>query len=104
MDAHWAGGALISLLAAFGGRLGQLARELFYPYTQMKQKLKEAAMKKKTVIDRRSIALEHVLRADYIPLGGGRPHREAVIGSEDLINLKIALNTSKTFDDFLNTL
>lgn len=61
-------------------------------------------MKKKTVIDRRSVSLEHVLRADYIPLGGGRPHRQAVIGNEDLINLIIALNTSKSFEDFLNTL
>lgn len=33
-----------------------------------------------------------------------RPKRESVIGKEDILNLKIALETSKTWDELLQAL
>lgn len=33
---------------------------------------------------------------------GGRPERETVINDEDITNLKIALETSKTLEQFLS--
>lgn len=38
---------------------------------------------------------------EYIPFLGGRPEREKLINSDDLLNLTIALNTSASLDDFL---
>jgi len=37
---------------------------------------------------------------DYIPLYEGRPKRNVVIDSNDILNLKIALNTTNNFEDF----
>ncbi len=37
----------------------------------------------------------------FIPFLKGRPIREGIINNEDLINLKIALNTSKSLQEFL---
>jgi hypothetical protein len=37
-----------------------------------------------------------------IALFEGRPKRETMINNEDIINLKIAIETSKNFEDFLN--
>ena len=48
-------------------------------------------MESKNVIDKRSVKLSDVMRADYIPFLGGRPARMTVIGSEDALNLAIAL-------------
>ena len=61
----------------------------------------EKNMEKKHVVDKRSIKLEDVLKADYIPFFSGRPERETVIGKEDLMNLEIVLNTTKTVEEFL---
>lgn len=61
----------------------------------------EKNMEKKHVIDKRSIKLEDVLKADYIPFLSGRPERETVIGKEDLMNLEIVLNTTKTVEEFI---
>lgn len=58
-------------------------------------------MKKPKVIDRRHIHLEDVLKADYIPFLGGRPSRDTVIGREDVLNLKIALHTSHSVEEFM---
>jgi hypothetical protein len=57
-------------------------------------------MEKKHVIDKRSIKLEHVLKPDYLPFGSGRPEREKVIGNDDLMNLEIILNTTKSVEEF----
>jgi hypothetical protein len=53
------------------------------------------------VHDKRSVRLEKVLGADYIPFMTGRPVREKVIGQEDLLNLRIALNTARTLEEFV---
>jgi hypothetical protein len=37
----------------------------------------------------------------YIPFLTGRPRRDSNIDNDDLINLQIALFTSKTLEDFL---
>jgi septum formation inhibitor-activating ATPase MinD len=63
--------------------------------------LMEKRMEKKHVVDKRSIKLEDVLKADYIPFLSGRPERETVIGKEDLMNLEIVLNTTKTVEEFI---
>ena len=42
-----------------------------------------------------------LLDDNYIPLFGGRPNRSTVIGSDDIANLIIALNTAKSIDDFV---
>ena len=63
--------------------------------------LMEKSMDKKHVVDKRSIKLEDVLKADYIPFLSGRPERETVIGKEDLMNLEIVLNTTKTVEEFI---
>jgi hypothetical protein len=59
-------------------------------------------MKKPRVVDHRRVKLENVNRKDYIPFLGGRPNREKVIKSDDVLNLSIALNTSKSLEEFLN--
>jgi len=58
-------------------------------------------MESKNVIDKRSVKLSDVMRADYIPFLGGRPARMTVIGSEDALNLAIALNTTPSVEGFL---
>ena len=59
---------------------------------------------KKNVIDRRQIQLEKVMRPDYIPFLGGRPHRETIINSDDILNLSILLNTTDSVDEFIKNL
>ena len=49
--------------------------------------------------DKRRITLKEVMADDYIPFLEGRPKRETVIGSNDIINLKIALNTVGTLEE-----
>lgn len=56
-------------------------------------------MKKSNVADRRRVKLEKITQKDYIPFLEGRPERERVIGHDDLVNLTIALQTSKTIDE-----
>ena len=60
-------------------------------------------MKKPKVIDHRRVKLENVNEKDYIPFLGGRPDREKIIKSDDIVNLSIALNASKSFEEFLNS-
>ena len=59
-------------------------------------------MEKRNVIDKRNIKLEDMMKNDYIPFLAGRPKRETVIGRDDEANLAIALNTSSSFEDFLD--
>ena len=40
-------------------------------------------------------------RIRNIPMFGGRPLRASIICKDDIINLKIALNTMTTFEQFL---
>lgn len=55
----------------------------------------------KKVNDRRAVRLDQVFSADYIPLFQGRPRRERIIGKDDFLNLKIALNTTGSIEDLL---
>jgi hypothetical protein len=64
----------------------------------------EKNAERKKVIDRRSIKLENVMKPGYIPLGSGRPIRDTIIGKDDLMNLEIILNTSKTADEFIKNM
>jgi len=51
------------------------------------------------VFDRRRVTLENTINC--IPMFGGRPKRDTVIGDDDILNLQIALNTSNSVTDFL---
>jgi hypothetical protein len=68
----------------------------------VKEQEKEAAMRKPHVEDHRRIKLEKIENPDYIPFLEGRPEREKVIRNEDILDLRIAMNTSKSLEDFLN--
>ena len=58
-------------------------------------------MEKRNVLDKRAVKLDHVLADDYIPWKGGRPNRQQVIAKEDIVNLKIALNTSSSLQQLI---
>jgi hypothetical protein len=45
---------------------------------------------------------EYLENLSKIPFLGGRPERETIIDENDIINLKIALETSKNFKEFLS--
>lgn len=59
-------------------------------------------MKKPHIEDHRRIKLEKIQNPDYIPFLEGRPKREKVIRNEDVLDLRIALHSSKSLEDFLN--
>lgn len=59
-------------------------------------------MKRPHVEDHRRIKLEKIQSPEYIPFLEGRPKRIKVIRGEDVLNLSIALNTSKSLEEFLN--
>jgi len=61
-------------------------------------------MNKPTVIDKRQVRLEEILKSDYIPFLGGRPDRTTIIQHDEIINLSILLNTTKTLEEFLHQL
>ncbi|MGA2507662.1 MAG: hypothetical protein ABSF80_09320 [Chitinispirillaceae bacterium] len=58
-------------------------------------------MENKKIIDKRQIRLEEVMKPDYIPFLGGRPARITIISLDDIVNLKINLNTSKSVEEFI---
>lgn len=45
--------------------------------------------------------LVKALSPDFIPLFGGRPLRPARIGKDDILDLKILLNTTRDVEEFL---
>jgi hypothetical protein len=61
----------------------------------------DTAMENKKIIDKRQIRLEEVMRPDYIPFLGGRPERLTVIRTDDIVNLKINLNTIASVEEFI---
>jgi hypothetical protein len=63
--------------------------------------IKELVMDKKRIVDKRQIRLEEVMKPDYIPFLGGRPERLTVIRTDDIVNLKIILNTAESVEEFL---
>jgi hypothetical protein len=60
-------------------------------------------MENKKIIDKRQIRLEEVMKPDYIPYLGGRPDRHTVIREDDVVNLKINLNTTASVEEFIVT-
>ncbi|NLL15009.1 MAG: hypothetical protein GX267_16525 [Fibrobacter sp.] len=52
-------------------------------------------------LDKPLIQPDQFINHPFIPFLQGRPVREGIISNEDLINLKIALNTSKSLHEFL---
>lgn len=48
-------------------------------------------------IDKRRVSLTD----QFIPMGEDRPDRDTVISDDDVNNLKIALNTTSTINEFL---
>ena len=65
---------------------------------------KDLFMEKKRVVDKRSIRLEEVMKKDYIPFLGGRPEREKVISVDDVINVRIHLNSVQTVEDLIQNI
>lgn len=55
----------------------------------------------KKIIDRRIIKLEEINKKDYIPFLGGRPKRNNIITKDEILDLKILLNTTKSVEEFL---
>lgn len=51
--------------------------------------------------DKRRIKLENIIKKDYIPPYEGRPKRDIRINDEDVLNLKIVLNTSNDIKEFI---
>jgi len=64
----------------------------------------EKNMERKSVVDKRSIKLEDVMKPDYIPFLSGRPERETVIGKDDLMNVEILLNTKNTVEELIRSM
>ncbi len=59
-------------------------------------------MERPHVVDHRRIKLDKIKSKEYIPFLEGRPNRQKIIKEDDRLNLLITLNTSKTFEEFLN--
>jgi len=47
-------------------------------------------------------SMQCITRNKVIPFLGGRPKRDKPIKRDDIVNLQIALNSSKSFEEFLN--
>lgn len=60
-------------------------------------------MENKKIIDKRHIRLEEIMKPDYIPFLGGRPERLTVIRTDDIVDLKINLNTTDSVEEFIIT-
>lgn len=55
----------------------------------------------KFISDRRRVKLEKIMDPNYIPLYSGRPNRDKIINSDDIANLKIALETTSNVPEFV---
>lgn len=53
------------------------------------------------ILDKRKVRLEQIMRDGFIPFLEGRPRRDSIINRDDLVNLRINLNVTKSIDDFL---
>jgi len=61
-------------------------------------------MEKRNVLDKRQVKLENIMKEGYIPFLSGRPDQNTVIGSDDVLNLRIALNTTGSVEEFLKVI
>jgi hypothetical protein len=53
------------------------------------------------IIDKRQVRLEDISKEGFIPFLGGRPKRDLVINEEDMSDLRINLNVTKSVEEFL---
>ncbi len=58
-------------------------------------------MKERNLMEELHLMLERAMRDEYEKLITGRPARDREITKEDVLNLKIALNSSSSLDEFL---
>lgn len=58
-------------------------------------------MKKRNLMEELNMMLANAMKENRTKLFRGRPDRDMVINEEDELNLKIALNSSKSLDEFL---
>lgn len=52
----------------------------------------------------RAAKWEKILAGDYIPMFGGRPLRAASIQKDEVIDLRIFLNVTRSVDEFISKL
>ena len=58
-------------------------------------------MRRQNVYERRPSRLEELIPQGYIPFLHGRPVRESTIDKDDILNLRIALNTAADLEEFV---
>lgn len=58
-------------------------------------------MEKKKVVDKGLVHFDEFTGKKTIPFLGGRPDRDTVINDDDIANLKINLNVTKSVDEFI---
>lgn len=63
--------------------------------------MSEDNMRRRTLMEELHIMLAKAMKEERLKLFRGRPARDTEINKEDIINLKIALNSSKTLEEFL---
>jgi len=54
--------------------------------------------------DDRTVNLDKGNDQEAIPLFGGRPKRERIIGKDDFVDIKILLNATHTVEEFIDKL
>ncbi len=59
-------------------------------------------MSERNLMDELNVMLAKAMEDEYKKLFRGRPKRNSEINYEDIINLKIALNCSKSLEEFLS--
>ena len=58
-------------------------------------------MRDRDLMEELNVMLDNAMKDERIQLFHGRPPRKSVINKEDITDLKIALNCSEDFEEFL---
>jgi hypothetical protein len=58
-------------------------------------------MRRNHVFEKRPGRLEELVPQGYIPFLHGRPVRDIPISKDDMVNLRIALNTAEDLEEFV---
>ncbi len=61
-------------------------------------------MEKQNLLENQLNMNEENSKKTFIPFLGGRPDRITIISQDELTNLKINLNVSKSVDEFIQTM
>ena len=59
-------------------------------------------MKERNLMEELHLMLEKAMKDEYNKLLRGKPERDREINKEDILNLKIALNSCTSLDEFLD--